>query len=179
MREPPTCTRVKKGADDNELLELENGMKHYALLVNLLAGYEVSAVAGSGAGGGIAVPLLAFCGARIVSGIDAVLGLAQFDSRISDADFVLTGEGKIDAQSLYGKAISGVSRAAAKQRIPVVCFVGCVGGDRDELKALGVSDIYAAVDIAPSAEYSMTHADLLLQTLAKDWFLNEKNSYDR
>ncbi len=168
----------QKGANDAELAEMEAGMKHYASLVNSLAGREISEIAGSGAGGGIAVPLLAFCGAKIISGIDAVLALARFEERISGADFVLTGEGKIDAQSLYGKAISGVSQAAARQKIPVVCFVGCVGGNREELKALGVSDIYATSDIAPSTEYSMAHADVLLEQLAKDWFLSKKSSYD-
>lgn len=168
----------QKGATDAELAEMEKGMIHYASLVDALAENSISAIAGSGAGGGIAVPLLAFCGAKIISGIDAVLALAKFEESILGADFVLTGEGKIDAQSLYGKAISGVARAAAAQKIPVVCFVGCVGGDREELKTLGVSDIYAAADIAPSAEYSMTHADILLEKLAHDWFLTKKNSYD-
>ncbi|MBO4979628.1 MAG: glycerate kinase [Clostridia bacterium] len=168
----------QKGATDAELAEMEEGMKHYASLVNALAGDEISAIAGSGAGGGIAVPLMAFCRAKIVSGIDAVLDVAHFETHLDGADFVLTGEGKIDVQSLYGKAISGVSRTAARAKIPVVCFVGCVGSDRDELKALGVSDIYATADIAPSAEYSMTHADILLEKLAGDWFRSVKNSYD-
>ncbi len=168
----------QKGATDADLAEMEEGMKHYASLVNALVGDGISAIAGSGAGGGIAVPLLAFCRAKIVSGIDAVLDIAHFESHLTGADFVLTGEGKIDVQSLYGKAISGVSRAAAGKKIPVVCFVGCVGSDPRELKALGVSDIYATADIAPSAEYSMAHADILLQKLANNWFMQIKNSYD-
>lgn len=168
----------QKGATDEELAEMEAGMKHYATLVNLMTERSISSMAGAGAGGGVAVPLLAFCKAEIVSGIEAVLELARFDSCLSGADFVFTGEGKIDAQSLYGKAISGVARAAAKGSVPVICFVGCVGGDREELKTLGVSEIYATADIAPDAAYSMAHADLLLEKLASDWLSQKKNSYD-
>jgi glycerate kinase len=71
-----------------------------------------------------------------------------------------------------------VARAAAKGSVPVICFVGCVGGDREELKTLGVSEIYATADIAPDAAYSMAHADLLLEKLASDWLSQKKNSYD-
>ena len=161
---------AQKGANEAELAEMEAGMKHYATLVERLCGKSVSSIEGCGAGGGIATPLLAFCEARIISGIDAVLDITHFHEHIVGADFVLTGEGKIDVQSLYGKAISGVAKGAAKENIPVICFVGCIGSDKDELKALGVSDVFATADIAPSAEYSMAHADILLEKLAKDWF---------
>ena len=161
---------AQKGADQNDLADMEMGMKHYAALVEQLCGKAVSSIEGCGAGGGIATPLLAFCNARIISGIDAVLDITHFHEHISGADFVLTGEGKIDVQSLYGKAISGVAKGAAKENIPVVCFVGCIGSDKEELRALGVSDVFATADIAPSAEYSMAHADILLEELAKNWF---------
>ncbi len=160
---------AQKGADEKELDEMEAGMKHYASLVETLCGKKVSSIEGCGAGGGVATPLLAFCRAEIVSGIEAVLDITRFRERIVGASFVLTGEGKIDVQSLYGKAISGVARAAAKENIPVICFVGCIGSDKEELKALGVADVLATADIAPSAEYSMAHADILLEKLAKDW----------
>ena len=97
---------------------------------------------------------------------------AHFKERLAGASYVLTGEGKIDIQSLYGKAISGVAKEANRQNIPVICFVGCVGDDKEKLKELGVSDIFATSDIAPSAEYSMAHAEELLEKLAKSWFAN-------
>ncbi|MBE6662493.1 MAG: glycerate kinase [Ruminococcaceae bacterium] len=160
---------AQKGANEKDLADMEAGMKHYASLVETLGGKKVSDIEGCGAGGGVATPLLAFCRAQIVSGIEAVLDITNFYEHMKGADFVLTGEGKIDVQSLYGKAISGVAKGAAREKIPVVCFVGCIGSDKDELKALGVSDVFATADIAPSAEYSMAHADILLEELAKNW----------
>lgn len=162
----------QKGADENDLALMEAGMKKYASLLNVLCGSDVASIEGCGAGGGIATPLLAFCNAKIISGIEAVLETAHFKERLAGASYVLTGEGKIDIQSLYGKAISGVAKEANRQNIPVICFVGCVGDDKEKLKELGVSDIFATSDIAPSAEYSMAHAEELLEKLAKSWFAN-------
>ena len=157
----------QKGADDAMLDKMETGMIHYASLLKEKCGKDVACIEGCGAGGGLATPLLAFLNARIQSGIEAVLDTVRFDKLISDADAIITGEGKIDAQSLYGKAISGVANAAKKYGIPVYCFVGCIGGDKKELLTLGISDICALSDIAPSAEYSMAHADELLEKLGK------------
>ena len=96
----------------------------------------------------------------------------DFDNKLTGADVVITGEGKIDVQSLYGKAISGVADAAHAQNIPVVCFVGCVGDDVEKLKALGIAEIYALSDIAPSPEFSMTHAAELLRRIAAQFLFD-------
>ena len=170
---PYGATRIyarQKGADDVSLDQMESGMLHYATLLKTLCGRDVSVVEGCGAGGGLAAPLLAFCNAEIRSGIDAVLESVAFEEKLKDADAVITGEGKIDLQSLYGKAISGVANAARAQGIPIYCFVGCVGDDPKQLKALGISEIYTLSEIAPSPEYSMKHADLLLKQLAGRFF---------
>ncbi len=154
----------QKGASDDDLTLMEKGMCHYAEVI----GGDIAKVKGAGAGGGLAVPLLAFCNAEICSGIDAVLNAIDFKNKIEGATAIITGEGKLDRQSLFGKTISGVVNAAKEKGIPVFCFVGCVGDDKDGLKSLGVCDIFALSDIAPSPEYSMTHADELLYTLARD-----------
>ena len=94
------------------------------------------------------------------------------DVSMDVSDVVITEEGKIDVQSLYGKAISGVADAAHAQNIPVVCFVGCVGDDVEKLKALGIAEIYALNDIAPSPEFSMTHAAELLRRIAAQFLFD-------
>ena len=101
-----------------------------------------------------------------------VLGVAPTDSDevIKDADMIITGEGKMDSQSLFGKAISGVANAAKKRGIPIYCFVGCIGGSKEELLSLGIRDIFTLSDIAPSIEYSISHADELLCQLGKGFF---------
>ena len=154
----------QKGATDDELAFMEAGMCRYADVV----GHGVSTIEGAGAGGGLAVPLLAYANAKICSGIDAVLDAADFNTKIEGADAIITGEGKLDRQSLFGKTISGVVRLAKQKGIPVFCMVGCVGDDKEELKSLGLCDIFALSDIAPDPEYSMTHADGLLYNIARD-----------
>jgi glycerate kinase len=155
----------QKGCADRDLPHMEAGMSHYADLLKDMCGRDVAAIPGCGAGGGISAPLLAFLGAGIRSGIDAVLEAVCFDDQLKDADAVITGEGKIDRQSLYGKAISGVCNAAAKAGVPVYALVGCIGDDKQTLLNMGLADILAIGDIAPSAEYSMTHASELLERL--------------
>ena len=158
----------QKGCDDSWLPKMEAGMTHYATVLARCCGKDVASTPGCGAGGGISAPLLGFCGATIRSGIDAVLEAVHFEAQLTDATAVITGEGKIDRQSLYGKAISGVANAAKRAGVPVYCLVGCIGDDKDELLKMGLTDILAIGDIAPDAAYSMTHADELLERLAAD-----------
>lgn len=157
----------QKGADDNALLLMERGMVHFADILYDMSGKYIADLPGAGAGGGLVAPLIAFCDITLASGIDAVLDTLGFDALIDGADIIVTGEGRIDVQSLYGKAISGVARRAAKRNIPVYCLVGAVGDDRQKLRNMGIADIYALADIAPDADYSMSHAaELLTQNAA-------------
>ena len=161
----------QKGATESELDAMEAGMAHYASVLARASGRSVEKIAGAGAGGGIAVPLLAFANAEIVSGINAVLAAVGFDEAIRGADAILTGEGKIDRQSLLGKAISGVVRAAGS--VPVYAFVGRLGDAKERLLPLGLREIYAVRDIAASDRDSMEHAASHLCTLAER-FMKER-----
>ena len=165
------ATRVyapQKGADADTLDRMESGMLHYAFCLQEACGRDVAEVAGCGAGGGISAPLLAFLGAEIVSGIHAVLSALNFEDHVKDAAAVITGEGKIDRQSLYGKAISGVAEIAHRHNVPVICLVGCIGDDKQVLLDLGIDTLLATADIAPSPAYSIAHAAELLERLAED-----------
>lgn len=166
------ATRVygrQKGATDAELDAIERGMAHYASLLHALSGKDVASVKGCGAGGGLSAPLLAFSNAKIQSGIEAVLDTLRFSELLQGADLVITGEGKIDRQSLYGKAISGVASYASKQNVPVYCFVGCIGDDIEVLRSMGVRDIFAVSDMARSPEDSMQNAAYYLEQLAQNF----------
>lgn len=154
----------QKGATDSDLALMEEGMLHYADII----GKGVASIEGSGAGGGLAVPLIAYCNAKICSGIDAVLSAADFENKIDGATAIITGEGKLDRQSLFGKTISGVVNGAKSKDIPVFCVAGCVGDDREQLKSLGLCDIFTLSDVASDLGYSMTHADELLYNIARD-----------
>ena len=137
---------------------IEAGMAHWASLLPR----PVASLPGAGAAGGIAAPLLALTGARLVPGIDAVLDAVGFDRMLPDAALVITGEGRTDRQSAFGKAVSGISRRAAAYGVPVLCLSGGVEGDREELKrALGLSGLFALTDRYPLADCLEKPAALL------------------
>lgn len=156
----------QKGATPAEIERMEAGMARYGALLARLCGRDVANTAGCGAGGGIAAPLLAFAGAKIVSGADAVLDALGFCEAIKGAAAVLTGEGKLDRQSVCGKAVSGVVRAC-KGSVPVYAFAGRLGAAREELLPLGLAGIYTVRDLAASDEDSMANAKEYLAQLAK------------
>lgn len=158
----------QKGADARTLKEIETGMLHYARLLLAVGGLPVEQRAGCGAGGGIAAPLVSLLGAKIRSGIEAVLDSLRFSELLTGSDAVVTGEGRLDTQSLFGKAISGVTQRAAKASVPVYCLVGSVKGDPRQLKALGLEEIYSIVDRAESVEDAIANADKYLRLLGAD-----------
>lgn len=136
----------QKGATKEDVLILDNNLKHYAEKVKEYIGIEISNVPGSGAAGGLGGGLIAFCNARIDSGIDMVLDIINIDKHLIDTDLVITGEGKIDGQSAYGKAPIGVAKRAKKYNIPVIAIVGSVGSGADKVYSHGIDIIVDIID---------------------------------
>ncbi len=158
----------QKGATDAELAEMERGMTHYAALLSAMCGKELATQAALGAGGGIAAPLVAFGNVDLRSGIETVLAVNHFDEALNGATLVITGEGRLDRQSLWGKTVSGVARAAGERGIPVHCFVGCLGDPREELLAMGLADIREIRAYAESSEDSIKNAARYLARMGEE-----------
>ena len=174
-----TCVYApQKGANADELTQMEQGMVHYAALLKDISEKEVSSVEGCGAGGGIAAPLVAVLNASIRSGIDTVLDSADFDAALKNADIVITGEGKIDRQSLFGKAISGVTKRANAGGVPVYCFVGGIGDDKEQLLSMGIADIYAISSLARSLSDAMENASKYLDIITEQ-FVEEVINHEK
>ncbi|MDD5261944.1 MAG: glycerate kinase [Methylacidiphilales bacterium] len=165
------ATRVygpQKGATREMIGVLEAGLEHLADLVARDLGCDFRNTPGSGAAGGLGFGLMSFCGAAIRSGFDLVAGYARIEEAIADSDLVITGEGKIDAQTLHGKGPAGVAALARKHNKPVIAFSGIhEKGGRD-----GVADVFDAVfEIhrpGLTTEESMKNAAALLEALARD-----------
>jgi len=102
----------QKGGTPERLEQLEAGMISYAKIMDEYAGSKVSDMPGAGAAGGIGAALTAYAGAKMTSGIEAILDVVQFERRIFDADLIVTGEGRVDQQSAFGKVIHGVAQYA-------------------------------------------------------------------
>ena len=112
----------------------------FALLAALLL-----SLTACGAGGGLIAPLLAFCRVEVQSGIESVLSASDFDTALTGADAVITGEGRVDGQSCYGKAISGVATHAKAQGVPVFVAAGSLGDGWEELRTVGVTDAFSLI----------------------------------
>lgn len=135
----------QKGADTEAIAELESGLTHLSRIVQRdlgldMAGRDVAGHEYGGAAGGLGAGLAVFAGARLESGIERVLQTSDFATRIRGADLCLTGEGRIDGQTLAGKACLGVARAAAACGVPTVALVGAAGRDADAVLAGGLSE---------------------------------------
>lgn len=116
----------QKGADAKAVTLLDEGLRHFADKTAELTGMRFHDLKGAGAAGGSAGALLAYCGARLESGIEVVLEAIEFAKHIQSADFILTGEGKTDRQTLDGKALLGVAKSAKVCGVPVFVISGAI-----------------------------------------------------
>lgn len=136
----------QKGADEGMIQELEAGMVHYAsILEQTVQIPKIRELPGGGAAGGMGAGMAALLGAKLIPGIQAVLDTVQFDTLAEHADLILTGEGKIDSQSIHGKVLSGIARRGKALGIPVVAIAG--GIDREALPELYRDGLTAAFSI--------------------------------
>lgn len=136
----------QKGADEGMIQELEAGMVHYAsILEQTVQIPKIRELPGGGAAGGMGTGMAALLGAKLIPGIQAVLDTVQFDTLAEHADLILTGEGKIDSQSIHGKVLSGIARRGKALGIPVVAIAG--GIDREALPELYRDGLTAAFSI--------------------------------
>ncbi len=160
----------QKGADDAMAARLDAGLLHFSHVLERELGLNLADLPGAGAAGGMGAGSIAFLGGILRSGIEAVLDAVDFDRRLNGTELVITGEGRIDSQSVQGKVISGIARRTAPRNIPLVAIVGGIGPGAEQAYDLGVTAMFsinraaeAFADSAPkSAEnYRRTLADLL------------------
>ena len=157
----------QKGAGPDDVLLLDSALRRYARVLADDLGRDVAAIPGAGAAGGLGAGAIAFLGAELRTGIELVLELVGFEEAVDGADLVITGEGKLDAQSLRGKAPVGVARAAAAHGVPVVAVAGVVEVADRELRAAGFEEAHALLELEPDPRRSMAEAAPLLERLAE------------
>ena len=144
----------QKGADAEQVEWLDRGLRTYADCLNQQLGKDIAHVPGAGAAGGMGGGLLALLDAELKSGIDIILDLTHFDEALCGTDVVLTGEGKIDAQTGMGKALNGVLKRAQKAGVPVVGIGGSIE-DVATLNRLGFTALFSIQSSPVSLEEAM------------------------
>ncbi|MEE9572624.1 MAG: glycerate kinase, partial [Candidatus Neomarinimicrobiota bacterium] len=152
----------QKGATPEIVEKLEVNMTSFINVAENTTNISVREIPGAGAAGGLGAGLMLFLGGKLQSGIDIVLKTCDFQKRIKNADLIITGEGKIDDQTIHGKTISGIARHAKLQKIPVIAFAGVVE-NVDNLKNLGISNLYSISSNKILIEKSIANASTLLQ----------------
>lgn len=132
----------QKGATENEVKLLNEGLIHLADVIKQDLCANVATIPGAGAAGAMGAGMIAFFGAQLQMGIETMLDTVHFSEIVKDAGLVITGEGKLDSQSLRGKVVIGVAKRAQDAGIPVIALVGGVESDISDAYEKGVTAIF-------------------------------------
>lgn len=156
----------QKGAGPHEVRVLEAGLRHFFTKVREQVGVDVLETPGSGAAGALSGGLMAFLGGNIQSGADLVLDYNGFDEQLKAADLVITGEGQMDSQTVYGKGPIGAARRAAAAGVPTVAIVGGLNVDDRLLHEAGIAAVLPITPRPMSLTDAMRDAALLIEGTA-------------
>lgn len=147
----------QKGATPETVKALDDGLRNYAGVVKRITGRDNAACPGTGAAGGLGYAFLTFLNARLESGIKIILDEIKLEEDIKDADFVITGEGKIDFQTAMGKAPAGVARLAKKYGKKVIAFGGGVTEDAYKCNEEGIDAIFPILQLPMTVDEAMEY----------------------
>lgn len=158
----------QKGAKPDEVKRLEEGLKNFTKVIKKDLGKDIENLKGAGAAGGLGAGLVAFLDAKLRPGIDIVIDTINLRKRMKNVDLAITGEGSTDAQTLMGKAPTGVISVAKELKIPVVIISGSVADDRSKLHESGVDAIFSIIPRPISLNKSLKNASLFLEKAAEE-----------
>ena len=158
----------QKGATPELVEQLDASLKNFAKVVERDTGTSIDAVPGSGAAGGLGGGMMAFLGGSLRAGVDIVLDHVGLDEKLEGADLVITGEGRIDFQTVYNKAPIGVARRAKRRGIPVLAVCGSLGKGFEDVHAEGI-DAVVSILAAPMTldEASARAGELIADAVAE------------
>ena len=161
----------QKGADPMSVVLLDEGLQHLAKVIEWDLNLDVAHIPGSGAAGAMGGGMVAFFNSSLRSGIETILDTAHIDQQLQDCDLVITGEGKIDAQSLRGKVPIGVARHAKRAGVPVICLVGSIGEDIEAVYDKGITAIFSInpqpVDFSIARHKALENLTITASNLAR------------
>ena len=158
----------QKGATPEMVVQLENGLRNLADVVQNQLAINID-IPRAGAAGGLAAGAVAFMNAKLVSGIDTLIECTELAKDIRDADWIITGEGSFDSQSLNGKVISGILKTAGKSKAKIVVLPGISNLSEQQYKSVGITDVISARKEGMSLNEAITHAEKFLAEAAREF----------
>jgi glycerate kinase len=157
----------QKGATPEMVEQLEKGLAHLAELARKQLQRDIDNVPGAGAAGGLAAGAIAFMDANIVSGIETVMARSNLRAELESADWVITGEGSFDRQSLYGKVVSGILKMASQSHTRLAVLAGQVNVPQQEYQKIGVAIAISCREDNMSLDYALKNSRELLYLAAQ------------
>ncbi len=157
----------QKGADEALCAQLDAALTVYGSALGALCGSDIAAQPGAGAAGGLGAGLIAFCGGRLMPGIEEITRLLNLEEHVRWADLVITGEGRIDRTSAMGKVLSGIGALGKLYGKPVLAFGGSIGEGADAVLETGVTAYTAITDSPMTLEQAIENAPALLTAAAQ------------
>lgn len=160
---------AQKGASQNDMKMLDEGLKHFSEIINTVFNVDAQSVKGAGAGGGMGIASKVFLNGDLQPGIQLIKHLAQFDTKLENVDWIITGEGKLDAQTMSGKTIQGVIDSAKNKNIKVAAFCGTIDLDEIEIKDIGISYAASIMNKAINFEDALNNTFKYLKMISVDF----------
>ncbi|MCZ6898688.1 MAG: glycerate kinase, partial [Bacteroidetes bacterium] len=157
----------QKGADHKKVGALDENLKHFASIVKRDLDKDILEVPGSGAAGGLGGGLMAFLNAQLKPGFEIIKEIVDLEQKMKGADLVITGEGRIDFQTQFGKTPFGVAQVAGKFGIPVIALAGTLGDGHQVLYEQGIDAMFSILDRPMDLRSAKKDAPLLLKNTAE------------
>jgi len=142
-------------------------LAYFAELIKRDLHKDIKDIPGAGAAGGLGASLIAFLNAELKPGIDIVIEIVKLERAIKDADLVITGEGKIDSQTIYGKAPIGVAKIAKRYNVPVIAIAAIVGEDASIVHQYGISTLISITETPMRLDESLPNKVSLIKNSIK------------
>jgi glycerate kinase len=166
----------QKGALKEDIAMLDKGLKDFAQILNAHFNIQTQKIKGGGAAGGMGIGTMLFLKANLKPGIELVKELAQFEEKIMNADWIITGEGQLDAQTLSGKTVLGVLTSAKKKGIPVAAFCGDISLNEESLKEMGILYSASVMDKTKDLDEAMGYGYRYLKEISMEFANRIKNN---
>jgi glycerate kinase len=156
----------QKGANEEDVLFLDKGLVHFSKMIKEKTGKEVDSIPGSGAAGGIGAGFCGFFNAQITSGIQLIMELLNFEEEITTSDLIISGEGKIDQQTLYGKVISGIYELCQRHNKPLMLLAGKIEEEAYSIYGDKVLALFSIVNGPINENEAFLKASYLLENVS-------------
>ena len=162
----------QKGAKAEDVIMLDKGLKDFSKIINSVFNVDVQSIEGAGAAGGMGIASKVFLKGALESGIQLIKNLANFDDKINQSDWVITGEGKLDLQTLSGKTITGILISAKAKKIKVAAFCGAVDLEKNDIKNFQIDYTDAVInhskDLDDAMQNAYNHVKKMASNFAKE-----------